>query len=353
MAPDGIMTFDLRGIITSINPAFERLTGYLADDFVGKHFLTMKTLQKTDLRNFVSVFSSMVKGKIPPPFEFKYIRKDGTMSWGESHIALINVSGKKEFLIIARDISERKKRDEKTSNTLDYKYSKQELDNDLLISVGQLGYLLSEQVLSNIKDVDKKMKYYFGDSEQYGESVQEVNNILSQTFVLLDEYKKISEGTILKPAENVIDIVMDIISQIEKPEHLKINVKKTGEKIFVLFDNNVLNKVLSILLNEVIAMNDIKEFDVIINVSEYILEITFENIYSLDDKIISKKIINKLMNNPEVILSKEFIQGNGGELLYNIESLSTTIKIPIFNREIKSEKILEKINSTNYLKKIL
>ncbi|MCK4583327.1 PAS domain S-box protein [Candidatus Bathyarchaeota archaeon] len=353
LAPDGIMTFDLRGIITSINPAFERLTGYSSEDFVGKHFLSMKTLPKTDLKNFVSVFSSMVKGNIPPPFEFKYLRSDGTMSWGESHIALITISGKREFLIIARDISERKKRKVKISDEQDYEYPSEELDNELLISVGQLGYLLSEQVLANIKDADEKIKYYFGNSEEYDESVQEVNNILSQTLVLLDEYKKISEGTVLMPNKNVLDIIMEMVNQIHKPENLKIYVNKTGDEILVTFDVDMLNRVLPALLNEIITMDDITEIDVIINVKKYFMEIEVKNIYDTDNRNLTKNIISKLIKNPEVVLINEFIHDYGGEILLTFESSSIIIKIPTYKREIQSDKILEKINNNNYLRRLI
>lgn len=38
LAPDGITTLNMKGVITSVNPAFLRLTGYTEDEVVGKHF---------------------------------------------------------------------------------------------------------------------------------------------------------------------------------------------------------------------------------------------------------------------------------------------------------------------------
>lgn len=355
LAPVGIMTFNLRGIITSINPTFERLTGYTSDDFIGKHFLAMKTLRKTDLRNFLSMFNNILKGKNPPPFEFRYIRSDGTQSWGESHTALINVSGKREFLIIAQDISERKKqqKEEAAPLSLNYEYQRSGLDNDLLISIGQLGYLLSDQVLSNIKDVDEKINIYFNDSKKYNESVEEVNDILNQTLVLLDEYKKISEDTLLIPKDTVIDTIMEIIKPISEPKNIKININKIGDQMFALFEVDVLDRVLTTLLKELFGLIDnFGEIDLAINVREYFVEINLDSIRDINGVDIRDILLLDLKKNPEINIIKEYMRDRGGEILFNYGSSLITIKIPINKRKIQGKEVLERINNINYMKQI-
>ena len=355
LAPVGIMTFDLRGFITSINPAFERLTGYTSDDFIGKHFLAMKTLRKTDLRNFLSMFNNILKGKNPPPFEFRYLRSDGTQSWGESHTALINVSGKREFLIIAQDISERKKQQkEEVPISLNHKYQRPGLDNDLLISIGQLGYLLSDQVLSNIKDVDEKINIHFSDSKEYNESVKEVNNILSQTLVLLDEYKKITEETLLIPKDTVIDTIMEIIKPISESNNIKININKIGDQMFALFEVDILDRVLTTLLIELFVLIDnLGEIDLAINVREYFVEINFENIRDINGMDVRDSLLLDLKKNPEINIIKEYMRDRGGEILFNHGSSLIIIKIPINKREIHGKEILERINNINDIKQII
>ena len=37
-SPDGIITINLKGFVTSINPAFAKLTGYSKEEFLSKHF---------------------------------------------------------------------------------------------------------------------------------------------------------------------------------------------------------------------------------------------------------------------------------------------------------------------------
>lgn len=356
LAPDGILTVSLTGMVTAINPAFTRLTGYPADEFVGKHFLSMKTLPKTDLRYMLSVFINMLKGNTtPPPFEFRYIRRDGTKSWGECHCALINISGKKELLAIARDVGDRKRVDKKEkSEELLRETSSTGVDNDLLISVGQLGYLLSEQVLSNVKDADEKMKYYFSNAEKYDESIQEVNDILSQTLVLLKEYKRISDDTILKPNENIMNIITKIIEPISKPIDLNVNITLTGEQILASFDVEIIDKVLTMLFKEITNFADnISDVDVSVNIKDKYLEIEIKNFYDSDKENVSQKLIHKISENPEINIMQEYIHDYNGDLRFSRESSSIIIKIPTYEREIQGKEILNKIINTSNLKQLL
>jgi PAS domain S-box-containing protein len=121
-APDGIMTFDMKGVVTSINPAFERLTGFSKDEIVGKHFTKLPTIRMKDVLKYLKLFSSFIRGKKIPPVEFPYRRKDGTICWGEAHPALLKEGGKNVGIqVILRDITERK-RDEENLRQSEDKY---------------------------------------------------------------------------------------------------------------------------------------------------------------------------------------------------------------------------------------
>jgi PAS domain S-box-containing protein len=110
LAPDGIVTADMKGVVTSVNTAFSRLTGFSKDEIVGKHFTRLGTLRARGASQFLKLFSSLLKGKIPPPFESLYNRKDGTSGWAEVHVSLLEVDGKKTgFQAIIREITARKK----------------------------------------------------------------------------------------------------------------------------------------------------------------------------------------------------------------------------------------------------
>ena len=109
LAPDGIITLNLKGVITSCNPAFLRLTGFSKDEVVGIHFTKLGTIQARDIPNYLKLFSSFVRGKKITPYEYMYRRKDGTLRWGAAHASLLKVRGKKtEVLMVLREITMRK-----------------------------------------------------------------------------------------------------------------------------------------------------------------------------------------------------------------------------------------------------
>ena len=62
LAPDGIVTMNMKGVITSINSAFTRLTGYSSEEVVGKHCRLPRTSGeiRLDKRSRCSGFPSLL-----------------------------------------------------------------------------------------------------------------------------------------------------------------------------------------------------------------------------------------------------------------------------------------------------
>ena len=113
LAPDGIITTDLKGIITSCNTAFTHLTGFSKEEIVGKHFTKLPTAHSKEIPSYIKVFSSLVRGKVPKPFEIAWRHKDGTARSGELHISLMKKGGKVTGIqAVARDTTESKKTEE-------------------------------------------------------------------------------------------------------------------------------------------------------------------------------------------------------------------------------------------------
>ncbi len=44
LSPDGIVTLDMKGVITSVNSAFLKLTEFSKEEIVGKHISQLGTL---------------------------------------------------------------------------------------------------------------------------------------------------------------------------------------------------------------------------------------------------------------------------------------------------------------------
>jgi len=110
MAPDGMATINTKGVFTSVNSAFLRLTGYKREDIVGKHFTKLQTIEPKDIPKYLKLMVSALRGRLPEPFEYSYVRKDGAVGWGEAHIGPLKKNGKTiGYQVIFREITERKR----------------------------------------------------------------------------------------------------------------------------------------------------------------------------------------------------------------------------------------------------
>ena len=113
LAPDSIVTVDLKGTITSCNPAAVFITGFSKDELVGKHFSKLPALKVKDIPRYLKMLSSMLKGETIEPFEVSFYRKDGAYAWGEVSTSMLKTEGKKVGIqIVTRDITRRKQAEE-------------------------------------------------------------------------------------------------------------------------------------------------------------------------------------------------------------------------------------------------
>ena len=111
-APDGILTIDFKGVITSCNTTALEMVGYPRDEYVGKRFTKLGVFRKRDIPKLIKMFTSVIRGKEIPPVEFKFVHKDGTEKWAEGHYNIQRKNGSimgMEIQAIIRDITERKK----------------------------------------------------------------------------------------------------------------------------------------------------------------------------------------------------------------------------------------------------
>jgi two-component system sensor histidine kinase/response regulator len=113
LAPDGIATVDLEGVVTSCNRAFLDLTGFSEKEIVGNHFTMLPTIRGKDIPIYTEILQSLLKGNLPQPIEFTLVRKNELTRLCEGHVFLIKkgeaIVG---FQVIVQDITERRKMEE-------------------------------------------------------------------------------------------------------------------------------------------------------------------------------------------------------------------------------------------------
>ncbi len=108
IAPDVIYTLAPDGKITSLNPAFERITGWPRSDWLYKHFTSI--LHPDDLSRGLEFFQRIMKGEKIAPFQLRVLRKSGDYLVAEF---MATPHTKNGFVIgmlgIGCDITERKR----------------------------------------------------------------------------------------------------------------------------------------------------------------------------------------------------------------------------------------------------
>ncbi|MBU7021863.1 MAG: PAS domain S-box protein [Theionarchaea archaeon] len=144
LAPDGIITTDMKGVFTSCNSAFLTLTGYEREEIVGKHFTRLPTARTMDIPMYINLFKKFIKEGISQPFEFIWIHKDGSRRLGEAYVSLIKQEGRIVGLqAVARDITERKKAEEILRESEEKYRSIVELAPDGIITTDLKGVITS------------------------------------------------------------------------------------------------------------------------------------------------------------------------------------------------------------------
>ncbi|MCW5201879.1 PAS domain S-box protein [Desulfobulbus sp. US4] len=112
---DGVITIDRFGIIEFFNPAAESIFGFQADEVIGKKVNMLMpephySQHDMYLENYKTTGNAQIIGS---GREVPGRRKDGSVFPMALSVNLMDLDGKRMFTAIIRDISERKKREEK------------------------------------------------------------------------------------------------------------------------------------------------------------------------------------------------------------------------------------------------
>ncbi|MFH1904943.1 MAG: PAS domain S-box protein [bacterium] len=115
--PDVIYTLAADdGRFTSLNPAFETITGWSREEWVGKTFATL--VHPEDMQLATGTFQQVLRGEYPRLYELRILAKSGEYLIGEftsmPHFKEGKIVGE---LGIARDITERKLLEKKLINS--------------------------------------------------------------------------------------------------------------------------------------------------------------------------------------------------------------------------------------------
>jgi two-component system, LuxR family, sensor kinase FixL len=117
-AVDGIISIDAQGVIQTINPAVERMFGYVEDEVIGQNvkMLTPSPYREEHDSYLAHYLATGQKKIIGIGREVIGLRKDGTTFPMDLSVAEARVGAERIFLGIVRDITERKRAEEERAS---------------------------------------------------------------------------------------------------------------------------------------------------------------------------------------------------------------------------------------------
>ncbi len=176
------------GMIASLNPAFERITGWSRAEWLGKPFESL--VHPDDLTLAMETFQQVLRGETPPSYELRILSKSGEYLIGEfksvPNIEKGEVIG--EFGI-ARDITERKRAEEALKES-------KELFEKTFISQRDAIFLLDAINPPTILDCNPAATEIFGYTRQ--EMVGQTTDFLHVDEAALKEFQRHLYSTIFE-----------------------------------------------------------------------------------------------------------------------------------------------------------
>lgn len=150
LAPDPYYLNDLKGNFVDGNKAAEELIGYKKHELIGKSFLKLNLLSKSQIPRAVKILAQHALGRTTGPDEFTLTRKDGSKVMVEIRATPVKIKDQSLVLGIVRNITERKRIDEE----LMVRYK--ELEKFREVAVGR--ELKMIELKNKIKKLEEQLK---------------------------------------------------------------------------------------------------------------------------------------------------------------------------------------------------
>jgi PAS domain S-box-containing protein len=109
---EGVSLSDENGVILYTNPAEDAIFGYKPGELIGKHVAVLNTYPPEENVRIVEGVIEQLKAKGSWKGEFSNRRKDGSPFTTFAHITALELSGKKHWVCVQADITERKQAEE-------------------------------------------------------------------------------------------------------------------------------------------------------------------------------------------------------------------------------------------------
>jgi PAS domain S-box-containing protein len=261
LAPDGIITIDLRGNVTWVNEAYITLTGFNADEIIGKKVWSLKTARPLDVGKFLGMFIDLLKGHSVPSTEFQWKKKDGSNGWGEGRASLIKIDGKMtEVLLSLRDITERKQMEEdlkkfsKEMKIIAQERAQKLLESEKMVVAGEIASTVAHDLKGPLNTILNAVYLIDAKPEKAAEMKQIIVTAVGNASRMIDE----ARGKTTSRVNSIEQVDAATLIELILKETLipsRIEVKTDLEHVVVEIDKLRIRRVIeNIIRNAIDAM---------------------------------------------------------------------------------------------------
>lgn len=233
-SPDAVISLDKFGKFLSFNPAAERVSGFMAQEVIGKHFTRVGILTKESIVKSLKEFSLVLTGAERPPFDLIITRKDKSHVHMEANGRLIKQKGHQKWIqVTLRDITERRQTEQEL----------EKLNKDLEAAVFELrrankelrefAYITAHDLKTPLRGIGTLANWISKDyAEMFDEPGKEHLRMLEakakQMSALIDDilqYSRLGHNNTEKQQLDLNKVVSEVIAGINPPENFKITIE--------------------------------------------------------------------------------------------------------------------------------
>ncbi len=233
-SPDAIISLDKIGNFLSFNPAAERMSGFSAQEVIGKHFTKVGIMDKESIAKSLNELGLVLTGAERQPYDLIITRKDKSHVFMEANGRLIKQKGQKTWIqMTLRDITDRRQAEqelEKLNKDLEsavweLRRANKELQefayitaHDLktpLRGIGTLANWISTDYADKFdKEGKKQVKLLVGKAKQMSALIDDIL-----------QYSRLGHSSPKKRPVDLNKVLPEVIAGIDPPENIQITVE--------------------------------------------------------------------------------------------------------------------------------
>ncbi len=227
---DAIASIDEHGTIDTVNPAAQRIFGYPEKELIGQNIKVLFPPQKQEQGQEVGTFKNFLRmGKLKGlgvPSEVMGLRKDGSVFPMDLAVVEMHHGDRNMYVIIMRDISERKLAEEQKVRLMDELESANE-------ELSSFAYVVSHDLKAPLRAIGALANWLSTDyaakfDDEGREHMRLLMNRVHRMGNLIDgilEYSRVGRVREAALAVDVGQVVRDVIDLLAPPANVTITIE--------------------------------------------------------------------------------------------------------------------------------